>query len=144
MVASILILVFSLVLLIYWFRYSCMLLLEKNQELASSVRTIPDARFSFTEVQERLAGEAELAPLHASLRRDYQLLIYLVEHASRLELESFEDRLLVWDYKVMQWWYGLTRIAFPSQARHALAEMAAVIALLARRVSDQAGVQSPA
>jgi len=35
-------------------------------------------------------------------------------------MESFEDRLLVLDYKVMQWWYRLTRVAAPQQARQAL------------------------
>jgi hypothetical protein len=76
------------------------------------------------------------------LQRDYEILIYLLQHGAGLSLESLEDRLLVLDYKVMQWWYRLTRIAAPQRARQALYEMASVLSVLAQKMSDQAGVQT--
>jgi hypothetical protein len=82
-------------------------------------------------------GEA-LDPLHEALRRDYQLLMYLVEHASGLELESLEDRLLVLDYRIMQRWYGLVRTLLPTHARQTLSEMASILEILLDRVSSQA------
>ena len=81
-------------------------------------------------------------PLHTALRRDYQVLTYLVEHASGLQIESFEERLLVWDYKMMQVWYAVTKTAAPEQARAALTEMASVLSILAGRIGQRAGLQS--
>ena len=144
MFASVLIIAFSFVLLVYWFRYSCVLLLGDRGRSVASSATALDPRFGFTEVQRRLSGKEKLDPLQRSLRRDYEMLIYLIEHASGLELESIEDRLLVADYKLMQWQYDLTKTLFPSQARRSLSEMASVLAVLARRMSEQAGLHSQA
>ena len=135
MVASILIIGFSLVLLVYWFRYSCLLLLRN-----SAVEDLPDQRFGFACVQQQLRAGASIDPLYRAVERDYQLLIYLLEHAAGLNLQSLEDRLLVVDYNVMLVWYRLMRVAAPAQARRALAEMAAVVAVLVQHMSEQAGV----
>jgi hypothetical protein len=144
MVASLLIIGFSLLLLAYWFRYSCILLLRSHAERAASASAVPDTRFCFAEVQARLRTAEVLDPLHLSLQRDYEILIYLLQHAAGLSMESFEDRLLVLDYKVMQWWYRLTRIAAPQQARQALYEMASILNVLAQKMGEQAGVQTEA
>src|SRR5258708_6975971 len=130
MFASVLIIVFSFALLVYWFRYSCMLLLRSQSDLAASVRATSDSRFHIAEVREALREGAALNALHASLERDYRILTYLLRHAAGLELGSFEDHLLVLDYKVMRAWYRLTRIAAPLQARGALSEMASVLDIL--------------
>jgi hypothetical protein len=142
MIASFLIIGFSFLLLAYWFRYSCILLLRAHAKRAASVSAVPDTRFCFAEVQARLRTAEVLDPLHLSLQRDYEILIYLLQHGAGLSLESLEDRLLVLDYKVMQWWYRLTRIAAPQRARQALYEMASVLSVLAQKMSDQAGVQT--
>jgi hypothetical protein len=144
MIASLLIIGFSALLLVYWFRYSCILLLRAHAERAASAYAVSDIKFCFEEVQARLKTAPVLDPLHLSLQRDYEILIYLLQHAAGLSLESFEDRLLVVDYKVMQWCYRLTRIAAPQQARRALSEMASVLIVLARRMGEQAGVQTEA
>jgi hypothetical protein len=144
MIASCLIIVFSLLLIAYWFRYSCILLLRAHAERAASASAVPDIKFCFADVQARLKTAPALDPLHLALQRDYEILIYLLQHAANLSLESFEDRLLVLDYKVMQWWYRLTRIAAPQQARRALYEMASVLNVLAQKMGEQAGVQTEA
>jgi len=141
MLASILIICFSLVLFVYWFRYSCILLLRNRAEQAAPAG---DIRFNFASVQELLKTAEPLDPLHQSLQRDYQVLTYLLRHAAGLELESFEDRLLVLDYRVMQAWYRLTRTAAPQQARRALAEMADVVGVLVNRIAQQAGIRNQA
>lgn len=140
MVVSVLIIAISSILFLYWFRYSCLLLLRTRPQRIATAPATEDTRFNFGDVRERLEREEALDPLHSALRRDYEVLIYLVEHASGLELESFEDRLLMLDYRVMQCWYRLTRTAFPTQARQALGEMASVLAVLSRRVTEQAGI----
>jgi len=137
MLASILIIIFSLVLFLYWFRYSCILLLRSR---ADQPVTEAADRFHYSDVQQRLKTALELDPLHHSLDRDYQVLTYLLEHAAGLELERLEYRLLVLDYKLMQGWYRLTKSTAPRQARRALAEMADVLGVLVGRIGQQAGV----
>jgi hypothetical protein len=119
-------------------------LLRSHAERAASASAVPDIRFCFAEVQARLRTAEALDPLHLSLQRDREILIYLLQHAAGLSLDSLEDRLLVLDYQVMQWWYCLTRIAAPQQARQALYEMASILNVLAQKMSEQAGVQTEA
>ena len=142
MIASFLIIGFSLGLLAYWFRYSCVLMLRSFTEQPSLISAIADQRFGFAEVQRRLAGCSQLDPLEQLLERDYRLLTYLLEHAAGLSLDSMEDRLLVLDYRVMAAYYRLTRTLAPEQARRALAEMASVVSVLAGRIDEQAGLQA--
>lgn len=144
MLASILIIGFSLVLLVYWFRYSCLLLLRQQAAQNASVRVVPDSRFSFGEVQELLKQGEQLDPLHKSLQRDYEILSYLVDHATSLGLGSLEDRLLVFDYKVMECWYRITKSAAPQQAREALAEMAAIVGVLVGKMGAPMSAESEA
>ncbi|HLK67442.1 MAG TPA: hypothetical protein VKU19_28595 [Bryobacteraceae bacterium] len=144
MLASILIIALSLGMLVYWFRYSCILLLRNLQDLPELSPALEDNRFHVGEVQQLLKTAETLDPLHASLQRDYQVLTYLLEHAAGLELQAFEDRLLVIDYRVMQWWYRLTRTAAPEQARQALKEMAEVLAVLVCKIDQRAAVRTEA
>jgi hypothetical protein len=141
MFASILIIIFSVALLTYWFRYSCLLLLRSTE---AESKGVIDKRFSFDQVRARLDDTTELDPLHQALSRDYQMLVYLLEHATGLELQSFENRLLVLDYRVMQWQYRLTRTVAPEQARSALKEMASVIGVLAGKLNQRAAAHTTA
>lgn len=142
MLAGILIVALSLALFLYWFRYSCILILRNRSEIAAASAVAQDSRFTYGEVLERLKYEPALDVLQASLERDYRVLKYLIEHAAGLELASLEDRLLMFDYRLMQAVYRLTRTAAPQQARNALTEMASVIGVIAHRISEQAGVQA--
>lgn len=138
MIASVLIITFSLVLFVYWFRYSCLLLLRRTAD-----QPVAEAdRFHYATVQQGLKAGLELDPLHQALDRDYRVLTYLLEHAAGLELEQLEYRLLVLDYKFMQSWYRLTKSAAPQQARQALGEMANVLEVLVGRIGEQAGTRN--
>jgi hypothetical protein len=143
MLASILIIVFSSALLLYWFRYTCILLVRNGAEEMRSVSPAAQGSFNFGQIQHRLQSDDELDPLHSLLHRDYEVLTYLVRHASGLKLESFEERLLVWDYKVLRLWFSFTKTA-PQQAREALMEMASVLTILAGRIGQRAGLESQA
>ncbi|MGO9255310.1 MAG: hypothetical protein ACLQU1_03260 [Bryobacteraceae bacterium] len=144
MITSVLIIAFSIILLIYWFRYCCILLIRTHAEQQMAAAPACDAQFSFNHVRERLRTESELDALRRSLDRDYALFAYLLEHAVGLGATSLEDRLLVLDYKVMQWWYRLTKTAAPEQARRALDEMATVLGLLVGKMGERAVAQSQA
>ena len=144
MLASILIIGFSFALFVYWFRYCCLLLLRTSQEQLGAVPVARDNRFGVADVMERLRNREALDPLHRALDRDYQVFTYLVQHAAGLELASFEDRLLLIDYKLMRLWYGVTRTAAPQQARKALTEMASILGVLVYKMGEQAGLNSEA
>jgi hypothetical protein len=141
MLAGILIIASSLALFVYWFRYSCVLILRNRCEAAEASTVVLDSRFGFAEVRERLKSGFALDPLQACLERDFRVITYLIEHAAGLELESLEDRLLIFDYRVMQCVYRLSRTVAPLRARKALSEMASVLGVLAHRIGEQAGVQ---
>src|SRR4051812_37636692 len=144
MIASIIIIIVSGALLLYWFRFTCILLVRNGVEEVRTLGVAIPGSFSFSEVQNRLHSAEELDPLHSALQNDYQVLSYLVAHASGLKLESFEERLLVWDYRVMQLWYSITKTAAPAQAREALGEMASVLGIIAGRIGQRAGLQPQA
>lgn len=143
MLASILIIGFSLVLLVYWFRYCCILVLRNSQEQLAAVAA-PDTRFGVAGVIERLGTEEKLDSIHQALQRDYEVFTYLVQHAAGLELSSIEDRFLLLDYKLMQLWYRMTLTAAPLQARQSLARMATILNVLVRKMGQQAGLQAEA
>jgi len=136
MLASILIIAFSLILLAYWFRASCRLLLRNHEEAVSAT----SERFSFPQVQAMVKTSRELGSLHGRLSHDFQVLTYLRQHAANLETGSFEDQLLILDYKIMQWYFRLMSKVVPSEARNALSEMATVVGVLAHKMGVQAGV----
>jgi hypothetical protein len=129
MIASVLIIVVSLVLAGYWFRYTCILLLRAQSERSAAQQPTFDQ-------------QSEPDELLQSLERDYRMLTYLCQHGAGLSDQSFEERLLIWDFQVMRFWYRLTRSAAPSQARRAVAEMAAVVGFLAQKLGGQADLDS--
>ena len=133
MITSVFIVAISAVLLVYWLRYSCVMLLHDALERSA---TVADERFSASSVLERLKTEADLAPLERALERDYRVVTYLIEHATDLELASIENKLLVLDYQLMRLWSRLTRTLAPQQSRKALSEMASVLRALAAQMGE--------
>jgi hypothetical protein len=130
MLASVVIIVVSTVLLVYWFRYSCLLLLRNQAERSAA----SEPRLVVAKGQETLGVGSQLEAVEQSLNRDYQVLLYLIEHGAGLRLNTLEDRMLVLDFRLMRFWYRLTRIAAPQQARDAVAEMAMVLSVLSGRL----------
>ena len=140
MITSVFIIAISVILFVYWLRYSCVMLLRNAQE-RTEVSTVADERFSISSVRERLKTQGDLDSLERALDRDYHVVTYLIEHAADLELASIENKLLVIDYKLMRVWSHLTRTAAPQQSRKALAEMASVLSVLVDQMSAQGHLQ---
>ncbi len=140
MFASVFVIVVCSALLAYWFRFSCILLLRTHGEQANNLTAGIQGTFGCAEARERLEKDDHLDGVHAVLQRDFEVLTYLVRHASGVKLESFEEKLLVWDYKAMRLWYAVTKTAAPEQARRALSEMASVMTILAGRLGERAGL----
>ena len=143
MVTSVFIIGISVALFAYWLRYSCVMLLRSAQERAEMV-TAGDDRFNVPAVLERLKNDADLDPLERALDRDYHVVTYLIEHAAGLELASIENKLLVFDYRLMRLWFHVTRNLAPRQSRHALLEMAAVLSVLFAQVGAHSQLQMEA
>jgi hypothetical protein len=140
MLASILIIAFSLILFVYWFRATCQLLLRNHAEQAAAAPATANGQFRFPQVQQMLQAEPELGPLQSLLNQDFRVLSYVRQHAASLESGSFEDQLLILDYRVMQWYFRVVNVILPGQARNALSEMATVVGALAYRMSPQAEI----
>jgi hypothetical protein len=159
MVTSVFIIAISVVLFVYWLRYSCLMLLRSAQERAA-LPTVADRRFNVSSVRERLTTKghsgaeqgadmganpgSELGQLERALERDYHVVTYLIEHAADLELASVENKLLVLDYKLMRLWSHLTRTVAPQQSRRALSEMAAVLNVLVGQMGEQSHLRMEA
>ena len=143
MITSVFIIAISVILFVYWLRYSCVMLLRSAQERGEMAKSA-DERFSVAAVQERLKIGGDLDPLEQALERDYHVVTYLIEHAADLELASIENKLLVLDYQLMRVWSRVTRTVAPQQSRKALSEMASVLSVLVGQMGDQNPLQTQA
>ncbi len=142
MFETILILLFSLGLFAYWFRYTVLLLLSEEQ---GEVRLPVMDQLDLVRTREALRAETEglrLDRVHRSLERDYRMLSYLLDHAAGLGLRPLEQYLLILDYRAMGLWYRLTRKASSSQARRALDEMAGVLSCIAHKMGERSASEA--
>ena len=141
MLASGLIIIASSALFLYWFRYSCLLLLAEKRSAGYALRVASNIQLSFPQVQaalEALPHSAALDRLHARLDQDYHLLTDLLRHPGG---ESIEHRILRIDYHIMRIWYQLTRSSrLMLQARKALEEMSWILGYFAAEIGESAAL----
>lgn len=139
MIASILITLFSIVLFVYWFRYTCLLILQTKSTEDYAVRVATSNRLSFLEVQEQLRASqpVSLDALQQSLEKDYRILTYLFQHASGLGAQSVEQRILMLDYCIMRLLYRVTRSLAAPQARKSLQEMSNILNYFANTMGQR-------
>jgi hypothetical protein len=137
---------FSVVLFAYWFRYSCLLILQ-NRSVANPAHAISSG-LTFPVVQKRLKGEEPsvdvLDQLRHDLSNDYRILCFLLRCSADAGVDPVERRMLMMDYWVMQAWYSITRRAALPQASKALEEMSNIVSYFAYSVGRNAAPQSPA
>lgn len=142
MLTNIVIILSSLVLLIYWFRYSCLVILNTKASCGradDSVGPLWAALALGRRRVEAVATPGQLDELSSALDRDYRLLTYLLKHTAGLEIGglTIEQRMLMLDFRLMQLWYRLSRTVFPPQSRKALAEMSDIVACFADALLDR-------
>ena len=141
MITSIIIIIFSLALFLYWFRATCLLLLAQQGDV-HALRVASTIRLTFITVQEELKTQREtqaLDRLHKSLEHDYEVLTELLRHA---QTPSVEKRILAVDFKIMQLAYKLTRTRHILQARTALSEMACIMSYFAAEIGQDASASA--
>ena len=142
---NILIIAVSVLLLFYWFRYTCLLLLRTKPVRDYSKQVAVANQLTFFEVRGSLAtGEAgrQFDELEKMLQRDYRLVMYLIRHAANFRTagSELEQRMLMLDFYIMKMVYRLSKRFSPSQARHPLEEMAHIIAHFANAMGERAAV----
>jgi hypothetical protein len=140
MVASVLISAVSLILLVYWFRYSCLLLITSNPTEKQAGAVARANRLAFLEVRKTLESDSQqlaLDELYRSLESDYRILSYLLQNSTGLDMPGVEQRLMVLDYRLMELGYRVLRSLFPNHARQALIEMAKVIGFFSQKMGER-------
>src|SRR5688572_2081311 len=98
---------FSVVLFIYWFRYSCLLILQDRAGLVNSTYASTSG-LNFPTVQQKLRGSdrsvAMLDHLQSELAKDYRILCFLLRCSPDTGVDPIERRMLMLDYWIMQGW----------------------------------------
>ena len=131
---------FSVVLFVYWFRYSCLLILQDRASHALP-QTI-GAGLTFPAVQRLLKdGERRLElldQLQRDLANDYRIVCFLLRCSPDTGVDPIERRMLMLDYWIMQAWYSAARRLAPPQARKALEEISNIVSYFAYSVGRNA------
>jgi len=142
MVASILIMTVSVGLFLYWFRYTCRLILSTRTTKDYSAEVVAANRLSYVGFEGKLEelASADLDAVQRSLERDYQLVSSLLQQAGELKMgrDSLENLMLRFDYRLMKVLYGVSRKLSEAQSRSAVDEMVQIVAHMANAFGEQA------
>lgn len=143
MAISIFIIVVSTALFVYWFRYTCVLILRTRNKRDYAHQVAEVNQLSFATAHERLAssqGPEAFERLHQSLDRDYRIVSYLLRHAGIQGGQSVEEQMLRLDYQIMRICYFLAKRFSMASARQALLERASIITHLANAMGERAAL----
>jgi len=130
-VISLIIIVVSLALFAYWFRYSCLLILsaQTTQDYAGVVAKA--SGLSVLELQDELnSGQpVDLDQVQVALVQDYERVQRLLRRAHAIDdhLSAPERFMLQLDYRLMSVYARLTAAKRPEQARAALLEQCSIL-----------------
>ena len=128
----------SVLLFCYWFRYTCVLILNAQTVREYAMNVAQANQLSFLQVQSRLTeGSPDLDGLKSALDRDYAVITGLL---SRLDAEQsgIEQRMLAIHYRMMGAIYSASRHVSPTAARNALEEMSQVLTHFADSIGEAA------
>jgi hypothetical protein len=147
-VATILIIASSAALFAYWFRYSCVLILNTRtaRNYAATVATANHLNFIQVQSQLRATAAADFDRLRDLLDRDYAIVSYLLRHGTSSSEGggSFETGMLAVNYRLMQVWYAATRRISATTACRALEEMSMVVSHFANAMGERASAGAAA
>lgn len=146
---SFLIIGISVLLFLYWFRYTCLLILSARTSRDYARQVAVANQLSFLDARRKLSEDSSLSrlhDLHRQLEKDYRLLTYLLSHGGvgYQSGKSIEMRILVIDYWIMRVWYFAVKKLSPMRARDALLEMSSIINHLANCMGERLALATSA
>jgi hypothetical protein len=137
----------SALLLAYWFRYSCILILNAQTARDYARVVALDNQLAFREVQSQLphCQPEDFRRLEQALERDYAVVQALLgriqQHESILQSglqTGLETGMLHLYYRLQRVWFSLSRGLSADAARQALSEMCLVVGHFANGVGEAA------
>jgi len=146
LVLSAMVILFSFALFMYWFRYSCILILRTRTTTDFGGPLADYSNLTFDQIQKELESsttEGDLNAFRQALDRDYTFVSALIAKAPGVneQFSNVEQLMLKADYRVMQAWDAASRRLFSQPSRRAIAEMLSIVAFFAN-VAGEASVQS--
>ena len=147
LIATIVITASSILLFGYWFRYTCLLVLNTKTIRDYAGEVAAANQLGFQEIQSQLrAGSPELDRLRGLLERDYAVLTSLLKHSSADSPKEMgiETRMLEINYRLMGVWYRVSSRFSTAAARRALEEMSLVVAYFANTMGERAAASAAA
>lgn len=144
LITTVVIIASSALLFGYWFRYTCLLMLN-TRTARDYARDIAMAnQLSFANVQTQLSqASADFGGLRASLDRDFAVVSKMLDQASAGQA-GIEQKMLAIHYRLMGVWYAVGSHVSPTAARQALEEMSMVVAHFANSIGEMAASPSAA
>ncbi len=141
MILSALIIAVSTALFLYWFRYSCVLILSTKTTRDYTEEVAAANQLGFIGAVDKLdvTGQHELEAVRRSLERDFQVVNNLLAKVSGLPegTDALEEMMLRIDFRIMSAWFSLTRRFSDSTARSALDEMSQIVAHFANTCGER-------
>jgi hypothetical protein len=128
----------SILLFCYWFRYTCGLILNAATSHDYALEVAQAHQLGFPEAQQRLThGTTELDKLKRMLDRDYAVLTRLMDQTHYAHA-AIERRMLAIHYRLAVVRYEASRKISTSAARQALRDMSLVVAHFANSIGAAA------
>jgi hypothetical protein len=139
---TVLIIVGSMLLFAYWFRYTCLLILNAKTARDYAGEVAAANQLSFLEVQSLLAAvdAGPLDSLSDSLERDYTLIMGWTSNAG--DEIGIEDRMLQMKYNSARLMFKTIGRISPAAARNSLQEMSVVISHFANALGERAAASA--
>lgn len=135
---------FSSLLFLYWFRYTCLLILRAKTTKDHTAKVAEANGLDLPHVQARLRlspDAAELEELKSALEHDYRLLTAILSYTSQFYLTGFrlEERMLMINFHGLALWFAAIRYLpqLRHQAHAAVEEMAEVVSHFANSLGER-------
>lgn len=146
MASKLLMFAFASVVLFYWFRHHCASILRRRipSERAQQVAEVNQLTFSSVAGRVGSASPAELDLMSAELKRDYKVLTCLLRYTAARPPGrfTFEQRLLMADFKMLAVWYAITRRFLRLRAARAIEERSRILFHLAALMGERSATLS--
>jgi hypothetical protein len=130
---SVLILVMSAAMLVFWLRSASRSILAERFEQDFSAEVAEANQLEFLTIRKALADSAEdevdYGAYLGALERDYEALTYLLRNAATVHVGRYthQERLLVADFALLRVWVRVKKLVGMSSWQSGLAEMTTIL-----------------